>query len=282
MTASPIVYVNGGFESLERATVSLMDRGLLFGDGVYEVYRNYRGRPFRLKEHLDRLRRSAAEVRIPLAELDWLALHGELLERNALAEADSTVYIQLTRGAPASRGHAFPATGTPPTLFVMARPVKPVPEATYGEGVAVISRPDLRWGRCDIKSVNLLPNVLANQEAAEAGAWEAMFVRDGLVTEGTHTNVFVVLEGRVRTHPPGPRILGGVTRQAVLEVARGVGLAVEEAAVPRAALDGADEVFLTGTTAEVLAVATADGRSVGGGRPGPVAARLRAGLRELT
>jgi D-alanine transaminase len=275
------VYLSGRFVPLTEASIPLTDRGLTFGDGVYEVYRVYGGRPFRLKEHLDRLQRSARELRLALPEVDWPALHAELLGRNGLESAEATVYIQLTRGAPASRGHAFPPAGTPPTLFVVARPFVPPPARLYAEGATVITRPDLRWGRCDIKSVNLLPNVLANQEAHEAGAWEAAFVRDGVLTEGTHTNVFAVLDATVVTHPEGPRILGGITRNTVLELARDEGLRVEERPVLLAAVARATEVFLTGTSAEVMPVTSIDGRAVGDGRPGPIARRLLAAFRRL-
>jgi D-alanine transaminase len=276
-----IVYLSGRFVTQDEAKVPLTDRGLTFGDGVYEVYRLYGGRPFRMKEHLERLRRSAGEIRIPLPELDWMALHAELCERNGLADADATVYIQLTRGAPATRGHAFPPAGTPPTLFVIARPLTPPSEGVYTDGVSVVTRPDIRWGRCDIKSLNLLGNVLANQAAHEAGAWEAIFVRDGVVTEGTHTNVMAVVDGRVTTHPEGPRILSGITRAAVLEVAHTEGLAVDQAPIPLERLRAAEEILLVGTTAEVMPVVRLDGEGVGSGRPGPVAARLRMRLREL-
>jgi D-alanine transaminase len=275
------VYLSGQFVEPDAAMVPLTDRGLLFGDGIYEVYRIYRGRPFRMKEHLERLRRSAAEIRLALPEVDWPGLHAELIARNGLESADASIYIQLTRGAPATRGHAFPPPGTAPTLFVAARPSAPLSAELSTRGAAAITRPDLRWGRCDIKSVNLLPNVLANQEAVEAGAEEAILVRDGVVTEGTHTNAFAVVDGSVVTHPEGPRILSGVTRAAVLEIAQAQGVAVREAPLLLDGFRRADEVFLVGTSVEVMPVVTLDGRAVGTGRPGPVTVRLRQGFREL-
>jgi len=278
----PVAYVGGRLCPLAEASVPLTDRGLLFGDGVYEVYRLYRGRPFRLAQHLARLDRSARAIRLAPPSLDWPAVLGELVERNGLAGADATVYVQLTRGAPASRGHAFPPAGTPPTVFALARPLAPPPAAWYERGVAAISRPDLRWGRCDIKSTSLLPNVLANQDAVDAGAWETVFVRDGVVTEGSHTNLMAVVDGVLVTHPEGPRILSGVTRAAVLEVAREIGIPVDERPLLRAALARASEVLLTGTTTEVVPVTRLDGETVAGERPGPVARRLRDGFRRLT
>jgi D-alanine transaminase len=276
-----IVYLSGRFCPLAEAAVPLTDRGLLFGDGIYEVYRVYRGRPFRMKEHLMRLRRSAEAIRLPLPELDWEALHRELAERNRLEADDATVYIQVTRGAPEGRGHAFPPPETPPTVFVIPRPLRPPGAALWERGSRVITRPDLRWGRCDVKSVNLLPNVLANQEAAEAGAWETVFVRDGVVTEGSHTNVFAAVDGRVCTHPEGPRILSGITREVALELARDQNLAVSETPIDLAQLGRADEVFLTGTTAEIMPVVDVDGVPVAAGRPGPVAVKLQQAFRRM-
>jgi D-alanine transaminase len=276
------VFLDGRFCPLSEAAVSVTDRGFLFGDGIYEVYRVYQGRPFRRKEHLDRLRRSAAEVRLALPELDWAALQAELVARNGLDQADATVYIQVTRGAPAARRHAFPPAGTPPTLLVMARRFVAPSADLYERGVAAITRPDIRWGRCDIKSVNLLPNVMANEDAHAAGAWEAIFVRDGVVTEGTHTNVFLVLDGRLVTHPEGPRILSGVSRAVVIEAARSIELEVAEAPCLANAMARATEVLLSGTTAEVLPVVHVDGRPVGDGRPGPIARRLLQAFRALT
>ena len=276
-----IVYVSGRFCALAEATVPVTDRGLLFGDGIYEVYRVYRGRPFRMKEHLTRLRRSAEAIRLALPELHWETLHRELAEKNQLEAADATVYIQVTRGAPEGRGHAFPPPETPPTVFVIPRPFRTPSAALWDDGAAVITRPDLRWGRCDIKSLNLLPNVLANQEAVEVGAWETVFVRDGVLTEGSHTNVFAVLDGCVRTHPRGPRILGGITREVVLELARDLGLRLRETPIELADLPRAEEVFLTGTTVEVMPVVRVDGAPIASGRPGPVARRLREAFRRL-
>jgi D-alanine transaminase len=274
-----IVYLSGRFCPLAEAAVPLTDRGLLFGDGIYEVYRVYGGRPFRMKEHLMRLRRSAEAIRLELPELDWEGLHRELAARNRLEAADATVYIQVTRGAPEGRGHAFPPPQTPPTVFVIPRPLRPLRAELWTEGARVITRPDLRWGRCDVKSVNLLPNVLANQDAAEAGAWETVLVRDGTVTEGSHTNVFAVIGGRVQTHPEGPRILSGITREVALELARDQGLDVRETAIGLGELGRAEEVFLTGTTAEIMPVVQVDGAPVASGRPGPVALRLQEAFR---
>ena len=273
---SDIVYLNGAFLPRERATVSVDDRGFLFGDGVYEVVRVVGGAYIDAGRHLARLRRSLAELRLPdpaAAGTDLLAIGAELLRRQGVgSDGEAVVYIQLTRGA-APRRHAFPAPGTPPTLFVSAWAFVPRREQ-MASGVAAITHADLRWQRCDIKSVNLLPNVLANQRATEEGAYEAILVRDGVVTEGTHSNVVAVLDGVLRTHPNGPAILAGVTREVVLELARDAGLIVREQAVTPAQLVRAEEVFFTGTTTDVMPVVSIDGRRVQGGILGPIARRL--------
>ncbi len=275
-----IVYLNGAFLPRERATVSVDDRGFLFGDGVYEVVRVSGGGYVDAEPHLARLRRSLAELRLPdpaTAGIDVLAIGMELLDRQGVdLDGEAVVYVQVTRGA-APRRHAFPAAGTPPTTFVSAWRFVPRREQ-MASGVTAITHADLRWQRCDIKSVNLLPNVLANQRATEQGAYEAILVRDGVVTEGTHSNVFGVVDGVLRTHPAGPAILAGVTRAVVLELARAGGLEVREQALTAGDLARAEEVFVTGTTTDIMPVIAVDGRPVGHGGPGPIARRLGEGL----
>ena len=273
---SDIVYLSGAFLPRERATVSVDDRGFLFGDGVYEVVRVVGGAYIDADRHLARLRRSLAELRLPdpaADGTDLLAIGTELLRRQGLGtEGESVVYIQVTRGV-APRRHSFPARGTPPTLFVSASAFVPRREQ-IANGVAAITQPDLRWQRCDIKSVNLLPNVLANQRATEQGAYEAILVREGVVTEATHSNVFAVVDGALRTHPNGPAILPGVTREVVLELARDAGVDTREQAVTVGELARAEEVFFTGTTTDVMPAIAIDGRTVRDGKPGPIARRL--------
>ncbi|HEX2450244.1 MAG TPA: D-amino acid aminotransferase [Gemmatimonadales bacterium] len=273
---SDLVFFNGAFIPRERATVSVDDRGFLFGDGVYEVVRVASGRYLDGDRHLARLTRSLAELRLhdPADDgTDLLAIGQELVARQGIgSDGQAVVYMQVTRGA-APRRHAFPAADTPPTVFVSAWPFVPKRDLVIA-GVAAITHADLRWQRCDIKSVNLLPNVLANQRATEQGAYEAILLRDGIVTEGTHTNVFALVEGMLRTHPNGPAILPGVTREVVLELAREAGIEVREQALDEAELANAAEVFLTGTTTDVMPVVSIGGRMVGNGRPGPVARRL--------
>lgn len=275
---SDLVYLGGEIMPRNRATVSIDDRGFLFGDAIYEVIRVVRGRFIEPERHLRRLARSLREVGLPAPALDLLGVATDLIRRNDLGGREATVYAQVSRGA-APRQHAFPPSGTPPTVLVTAMPFTPRTDL-IASGVAVITLPDVRWSRCDIKSVNLLPNVLAAQRAAEAGAFEAILVRDGVVTEATRSNVLAVVGGVVRTHPTGPLILPGVTREVVLELASGAGIPVREEELGADELFAAEEVLLTGTTADVTPVVTVDGRAVGGGRPGPVGRRLGALLAE--
>jgi D-alanine transaminase len=275
---SDLVYLGGEIMPRNRATVSIDDRGFLFGDAVYEVIRVVRGRFIEPERHLRRLARSLREVGLRAPALDLLAVATDLIRRNDLGGREATVYAQVSRGA-APRQHAFPPSGTPPTVLVTAMPFTPRTDL-IASGVAVITLPDVRWSRCDIKSVNLLPNVLAAQRAAEAGAFEAILVRDGVVTEATRSNVLAVVGGVMRTHPTGPLILPGVTREVVLELASGAGIPVREEELGADELFAAEEVLLTGTTADVTPVVTVDGRAVGEGRPGPVGRRLGALLAE--
>ncbi|HEX5385838.1 MAG TPA: aminotransferase class IV [Gemmatimonadales bacterium] len=269
---SDVVCLNGNYLRRDEARVSIDDRGFLFGDAVYEVIRVARGRFVEAERHLTRLANSLREVMLAPPDLDLLAVATELLGRNGLAGGDAVVYAQVSRGA-APRQHSFPAAGVPPTVLVAVSPFSP--RADLAErGARAITHPDLRWSRCDIKSVNLLPNVLAGQRASEQGAFEAILVRDGQVTEATRSNMFAVAGGVLFTHPTGPRILPGVTRAVVLELARAAGVPVREEAIAAEALADADEVFLTGTTADVLPVVEIDRRAVGKGEPGPVARRL--------
>ncbi len=275
---SDVVYFGGTILPRESAAVSIDDRGFLLGDAVYEVLRVVRGRFVEPQRHLRRLARSLREVSIPDPGLDLLEISTDLLRRNRLEQAEATVYLQVSRGA-AARQHAFPPRGTAPTVLVTATVFVPRVEL-LADGAKAITLPDLRWSRCDIKSVNLLPNVLAAQRAEEAGAFEAILLRDGVVTEATRSNVLIVTGGVVRTHPTGPFILPGVTREVVLELAAEAGVPVREEAVSAGVLQAADEVLLTGTTADVMAVVAIDGRPVGTGQPGPMARRLGALLAE--
>ncbi len=269
---SQIVYLNGSFVAKDEARLSPDDRGFVFSDGVYDVVRSYDGRPFELAAHLSRLEASLAGLRI--RGVDPAALEpvcGELMERNGLTEGDATLYIQVTRGV-APRAHRFPSPDVTPTVYAAAS--RYVPHHDPGAGAAAITVPDRRWTRCDIKTVSLVANCLASQEAHEAGAYEAIFVRDGVALEGTHTNFFGVFGGVVCTAPLSNYILPGVTRRVVLELCREEGIPVEETPMQVEELRGADELFVTGTTTEVTALSRLDGEPVGDGAPGPVALGL--------
>jgi len=268
-----IAVLNGRIMPLSRAAVSVEDRGYTFGDGVYEVVRVYRGAPFLLREHLERFTRSAKAIGLPLtpAPARWERWVTQAIKASRYGEAK--IYCSFTRGA-APREHTFPAVPKP-TRLITVRPLLPSSVDPH-QGVRVVTLPDLRWGRCDIKSLNLLPNVLAKQEAKRRGAFEAILVRPGVgVTEGASSNLFAVLrDGTVQTPPAGPAILTGVTREAVIAVARREGVTVIEAPLDPDAATGAAELFLTGTLTEIAPVTRWDDRVVGDCRPGPVTRRL--------
>lgn len=263
-----IAFINGRFMPLATATVSVEDRGYQFGDGVYEVLRSYRGILFQAEAHLARLERSAQaiDLALPYTRAEWMGHVAAGIQ--SAGHAESKVYIQLTRGA-APRDHLFPSS-VPPTAVMTVRAMRPLDPALRASGVAAVTLPDLRWGRCDIKSINLLPNVLARQRAKAAGAFEAILFRGDDVTEGAVSNVMVVRSGIVLTAPESERILSGVTRSVVLGLARKEGIPVLERVVTVDELRTADEVFLTGTTVEVLPVVRLDGAPVGSGTPGPL------------
>lgn len=275
------VYLNGRYLPREEALLPADDRGFIFGDGLYEVTPFYQGRPFRMQAHLDRMMRGFCELRITPPSVDLVAVQEELMARNGLAnEAMAIVYLQVTRGV-APRTHTFPDPEVPPTVYAWARPfARPTREA-WEAGYAAITVPDRRWARADLKTIQLLPNVMAQQEAREQGASDALFVRDGLALEGGQTNLFVVSAGTLLTHPASNQILHGISRNAVLELARELGIPVRERPIPAGELAHASEVFFTGTTAEIRPTVRLDGRPVGDGKVGPVARRLHEAFEAL-
>lgn len=277
----PIVYWNREYLPLEKATVSVEDRGFLLGDGIYEVVRVYGGRPFRLADHLQRLHQSAAAAQLPLPDNadDLPDIIQRLLEENDVL--DTNVYIQCTRGHSHPRQHAFPAD-VHPTMLVMTTPIIPLPSGAREQGVSAITVPDVRWRRCDIKTIMLLPNAMAKTQAHDAGAFEAILVRDGEVTEGSSANVFAVIDGELRTHPEDTDILGGITRLVVLELAAQLGIPVREKAFTVPEMYAAQEVFLSSSSPEILAITNIDGHTIGRGRTGPVVQRLYAAFCKLT
>lgn len=265
----PAVYLNGSFVDSTEARVSIEDRGFQFAHGVYEVVRVWNGLPFRLSTHLDRLHRSASTLEIPLKAPDLPEVCAELIRRDGVR--DGMIYLQVTAGA-APRTHTWEVLA--PTVVAYARDLS---HHARPETIRAITQPDDRWGRCDLKTTALLSSVLARQKAAREGCQEAIFVRDGVITEGAATNVFLVCGGTVFTHPSGNRILPGVTRSTLLELDR----SIREEAVTLERARAAEEIFLVGTITEVAPVVQLDGRSVGAGRPGPVAQRMAAAYRAL-
>ena len=269
---SEIVYLNGEFMPLEDAKVPVLDRGFIFGDGVYEVIPVYSKRPFRLQEHLTRFRRSHDAIRLayPMSDADWTKLVEDLVARNA--GDDQSIYLQVTRGV-AKRDHMFPKD-TRPTVFGMSNPLVTPSRETVDSGVHAIATIDYRWLKCDVKSTSLLGNCLLRQLAADAGAIEVVMFRDGFLTEGSSSNVFVVKNGVILAPPKNNLVLPGITYDVVLELARAHGLPYEVRPVSEAEVREADEIWVTSSTKEVLAVTTLDERAVGGGKPGAVFRRM--------
>jgi D-alanine transaminase len=271
------VYLNGEFVPKERAMVSVEDRGFIFGDGIYEVVRVIDGRIFEWGAHAARLAYGIAGIRIALdaGVIDGLkGVCERLVADNGLADGEATVYMQVSRGA-APRTHHFPPAGTAPTVYAVASRFV-VPRDQRDSGVKAITAPDIRWLRCDLKTLNLLGAVLGRQAAAEAGAYEAILLRDGVVTEGAATNAFAVVDDVIRTHPLGNLILPGITRKVVVELIKENGIALVEKPVTQSELLRASELFLCGTTTDVTGVVALDGKPVGTGAPGPVTMRLQA------
>jgi D-alanine transaminase len=261
-----IAFVNGKWSPLSAAKVSVEDRGFQFGDGIYELIRTYQGEIFHIEEHLSRLEASAKEIEITLP---YTAAQLEKIIRLGCRKSgypDAKIYIQVTRGA-APRVHSFPKK-VKPTVVMTFRAFEPLPLKLRGEGVAIISSPDIRWARCNVKSLNLLPNVMGREQALRAGAFEAIFIRDGKVTEGAGSNLFAVIGRKIITPPAGPFILSGITREVVLQIGKEKGLEMVEKELKLSQLYSADELFLTGTTVEVLPVVRLDGKPIGTGRPG--------------
>jgi D-alanine transaminase len=267
-----IVYLNGSFVPMDEARVPVLDRGFIFGDGVYEVVPVYGRQPFRLPEHLRRLQYSLDQVRIrnPYPDSEWTRLILELIAR--CPHDDQSLYLQVTRGV-AKRDHTFPRDALP-TVFMMTNKLSVPTAETVARGVPAITAVDNRWLRCDIKSTALLGNVLMRQLAAEAGANETIMLRDGQLTEGSASNVFVVAKGVILTPPKSNLTLPGTTSDVVLELAAQAGMPVEVRPVSEAELRAADEVWVTSATREVLAVTTLDGKPVGIGAPGAVFKRM--------
>jgi D-alanine transaminase len=277
----PLCYLNGEYLPLADARVSPFDRAFLFGDAVYEVVPVYGGRPFRLKEHVDRLNRSLESIRMaaPLTHEQWAVICARLLE--PAKARDSYIYLQVTRGAEMGRNHAWP-DGLTPTLFGYATVSDPTPAAMIEKGVAGVTTAEIRWARRDIKSTALLANILLKKLAADQGAFETMMLENGELTEGSSTTVHVISKGVIYTPPNGHSILPGTTRDVVTELAARLKVQSEAARIPEAMLRSADEIWLAFATRGLLAVTTLDAKPVGNGAPGPLFKRMHAAFLDYT
>jgi D-alanine transaminase len=262
------VFLNGDYLPADEAKVSVFDRGFLLGDGVYEVIPVYNSLPFRMPEHMLRLQRSLDGVRMtnPYSDDEWNEIINRLVEENG--GGDQAIYLQVTRGV-APRDHVFPE-GITPTAFVMSNPIKAMPAAYKQEGIKAITVDDIRWSQCDIKAITLLPNSLLRTQAQDAGAQEAILIRDGDMTEGSASNSYAVIDGVIYTAPKDEKVLPGITRDLVLEIAEHAGIPVSETPVSVEQLKQADEIWISSSTREVLPVTRLDGAVVGTGEPGPV------------
>jgi len=270
----PDVYLNGDFLPIEEACVSVTDRGFLFGDGVYEVVPAYGGRLLRLPHHLQRLQNSLDSIRLqnPHTDPEWAAILNQLLERNrALAgpDNDQSVYLQVTRGTALKRDHRFPEV-TVPTVYATSNPIPPPDPAIETHGIALVTLDDNRWQHCNIKAITLLPNVLLRQQAEEQDASEAVLIRDGLVIEGSASNIFVIRDGVLHTPPNGPQMLPGITRDLVLELAAQHHIPHRVEEIPERDLASADELWVTSSTREIMPATRLNGQPVGTGKPGSV------------
>jgi D-alanine transaminase len=276
MPSDSQVYLNGEFIRVDEARVSVLDRGFIFGDGIYEVVPAYGGKPFRLEQHLNRLDRSLAAIRItnPFDRAGWESLVKQLIER--APDPTCMVYLQVTRGV-AKRDHGFPKTPVPPTVFGMVNPfIRPSKEQRE-QGLSAIAIPDERWLHCEIKSVSLLGNVLAKQAAVDAGVDEVLQFRDGNLSEGASCNIWVVSGGKLLAPPKDNLILEGIRYGLMSELAAEAGIPFEARKISKEEVLRADEIMMTSATKEVLPVVKLDGKPVGSGKPGPVYAKLRAG-----
>ena len=268
-----IVYLNGEWLPLKDAKVSVLDRGFIFGDGIYEVVALYNKKPFRMEQHLDRLERSLAKIKLknPFTREGWKDLVAKLAA--TLPDADQFIYFQITRGV-AKRDFGFPSADTVPTVFAITSPFEPVPKAQREGGLSLIKLPDLRWLRCDVKVVSLLGAVLAKQDALDEGVHDCVMFRDGYLTESSSANVWIVKDGKMIAPPRDNLILEGIRYGLMQEMAEATGVPFEVRKITEAEVDAADEILITSATREVVAGTVLNGKPVGKGdyvgKPGPV------------
>ena len=266
--SSQLVYLNGEYLPLSEAKVSVLDRGFIFGDGVYEVIPAYGGKALRFEHHMQRLQNSLDAIRIsnPLANSQWLEIIDKLIAETG--NMDQYIYLHITRGV-ASRDHRFPDETTP-TVFVMSSVLHPVDSELLKNGITAVTLDDIRWQYCNIKAIALLPNILLRQQAVDKDATEAILIRNGNMTEGAASNVFIVSSGVIKTPPKDQQLLPGITRDLVVELAQSHNMPVEEAAISEKEFLAADEIWLTSSTKEILPVTQINEQQVGNGKPGPV------------
>jgi len=274
-----MVFLNGKFMPIEEARVPVLDRGFIFGDGIYELVPVYSRVPFRMDEHLARLERSLAAVRIrnPYSRAEWREIILQLVAKQPFE--DQGVYFQVTRGV-AKRDHAFPKDSTP-TVFIMANPLVNPPKELVERGAAAVTAADDRWLRCDIKSISLIGNCLLRQVSADVGAVETILFRNGTLTEASASNVFVVKGGVILSPAKTNLILPGITYDVIAEIAQAAGLPLEYREISEAEVRAADELWVTSSSKEVLAIVTLDGKPVAGGKPGPLFRRVHALYQEF-
>lgn len=269
-----MIYLNGKFMPIEEACIPVLDRGFIFGDGVYEVIPAYSHKPFRLPKHLNRLQHSLDGIRLqnPFSNDDWSHLLEQVIAKNE--GEDQYLYLHITRGV-AKRDHAFPAN-VPPTIFIMSNPLLPPPAALLASGAPAITAIDNRWIRCDVKAISLLPNVLLRQMAVDVNAIETILIRDGFLTEGAASNIFVVKDKVLLAPPKSHLMLPGITYDVVLELAAANRIAHEVREIAESEIRAADEILLTSSTKEIMPITNLDGKPVGHGKPGGLFTRLHA------
>lgn len=270
-----MIYLNGQFMPIEEARIPVLDRGFIFGDGVYEVIPVYSRHPFRLDEHLRRLQYSLNGIRLtnPHSNNEWRDLINRIVAGNE--GEDQYIYLHITRGV-AKRDHAFPPKDVTPTVFILSNPLTTPPQSLCETGVGAVTATDNRWLRCDIKAISLLPNVLLRQMAVDAGASETLLLREGFLTEGAASNIFVVHDHTLLAPPKNHLMLPGITYDVVLELAEANGIKYEVREISEFEVRSAQELWMTSSTKEVLPITTLDGKAVGSGKPGPVFHRMYA------
>lgn len=268
------VFLNGQFMPLSAACISPLDRGFLFGDGVYEVIPVYAGKLFRGNQHLDRLQKSLDGIRLvnPYSQYEWTQILEELIGKQP--HSNLSIYLQVTRGADSKRDHGFPGDDIPPTVFIMGNELKDVPVSVVRDGVCAITQPDNRWQRCDIKATTLLANILLRQKAIDQGCAETILINGGFVVEGAASNVFIVTEKRIKTPGKSCRVLTGITRDLIFEIAASQNIEAIECDIHINELFSADEVWISSSTREIVPIISIDGKPVKNGIPGPVWKRM--------